>query len=76
VWPRATAAATQRFVQLCDGVICNDVFVPLGNEEFHAVISRVERCRPDAVIMLLVGKMPSSSTERSAQPAWIAAADA
>jgi ABC-type branched-subunit amino acid transport system substrate-binding protein len=37
-------------------VICDDVFVPLGNKEFHAVTSRVERCRPDAVIMLLVGE--------------------
>ena len=56
VWPRGTAAAAHRYAPLCDGQICDEVFVPLGTTAFADVVRRVERQRADAVLMLLVGQ--------------------
>jgi urea transport system substrate-binding protein len=56
VWPRLTARAARAFVPICDGTIVDEIFVPLGAEDFGPVLPRVERCAPDAVLMLLVGE--------------------
>jgi urea transport system substrate-binding protein len=56
IWPRGTAAAARLYAPLCDGRICDEVFVPLGNTAFAEVVRRVERHRADAVLMLLVGQ--------------------
>ena len=56
VWPRGTAAAAHRYAPLCNGQICDEVFVPLGTRAFGEVVRRVERQRADAVLMLLVGQ--------------------
>jgi len=56
VWPRGTAAAAKLYAPLCDGQICDEVFVPLGSTEFAGVVRRLERHRADAVLMLLVGQ--------------------
>ena len=55
VWPHATAAAARRYARACDGVICDETFVPLGCEDWRAAVAAVRRSRADAVIMLLVG---------------------
>ncbi len=56
VWPRGTAAAARLYAPLCDGQICDEVFVPLGTTAFAEVVRRVEQQRADAVLMLLVGQ--------------------
>jgi urea transport system substrate-binding protein len=56
VWPRITTLAARAYAQVCDGTIVDEVFVPLGANDFTGVLQRVERCRPDAVLMLLVGQ--------------------
>jgi ABC-type branched-subunit amino acid transport system substrate-binding protein len=56
VWPRVTAAAARRYAGECGGRICDQVFVPLGSEDFQPVVRRVASARPDAVLMLLVGQ--------------------
>ncbi|HLI39821.1 MAG TPA: substrate-binding domain-containing protein [Streptosporangiaceae bacterium] len=56
VWPRVTAAAARRYAAECGGQICDQVFVPLGSEDFRPVIRRVASVRPHAVLMLLVGQ--------------------
>ena len=56
VWPRGTAAAARSYAPLCDGQICDEVFVPLGTTAFDDVVRRVQRQRADAVLMLLVGQ--------------------
>jgi urea transport system substrate-binding protein len=56
VWPRGTAAAARSYAPLCDGQICDEVFVPLGTTAFDEVVRRVHRQRADAVLMLLVGQ--------------------
>jgi urea transport system substrate-binding protein len=56
VWPRGTAAAARTYAPLCDGEVCDELFVPLGTTAYADVVRRVERQRPDAVLMLLVGQ--------------------
>jgi urea transport system substrate-binding protein len=56
VWPRVTAAEARRYASECGGRICDQVFVPLGSEDFQPVIRRVASARSDAVLMLLVGQ--------------------
>ncbi|MEA2227371.1 MAG: urea transport system substrate-binding protein [Solirubrobacteraceae bacterium] len=56
IWPRGTAAAARRYAPLCDGRICDQVFVPLGSTAFADIARRIERQRADAVLMLLVGQ--------------------
>jgi urea transport system substrate-binding protein len=56
VWPRQTAQAARAYAPACDGVIVDEIFVPLGATEFGPALERVERCRADAVLMLLVGQ--------------------
>jgi urea transport system substrate-binding protein len=56
VWPHGTAAAARLYAPLCDGQICDEVFVPLGHSAFTDVVRRIERNRADAVLMLLVGQ--------------------
>jgi urea transport system substrate-binding protein len=56
VWPRGTAAAAKLYAPLCDGRICDEVFVPLGTTEFSDVVQRVAGRQADAVLMLLVGQ--------------------
>lgn len=56
VWPRTTAKAARAYAALCDGEISDEIFVPLGSSDFRKVLRRVERCRADAVLMLLVGE--------------------
>lgn len=56
IWPRGTARAARAYAEPCDGKICDEIFVPLGTEDFGPVLQRIERCRPDAVLMLLVGE--------------------
>ena len=56
VWPRLTARAAHAYAQACEGRIIDEIFVPLGTKDFGPALQRVERCRPDAVLMLLVGE--------------------
>ncbi|MFD8719882.1 substrate-binding domain-containing protein [Streptomyces sp. NPDC059629] len=55
VWPRVTARAARGYARDCGGRVRDQVFVPLGTEEFGPVLRRIERCEADAVLMLLVG---------------------
>lgn len=54
-WPRLTTRAAHRYAHACGGVIRDEVFVPLGTEDFAGPLRRIERCAADAVLMLLVG---------------------
>lgn len=56
VWPRVTARAARGFARACGARIADTTFVPLGTLDFAGVLRRIERCRADAVLMLLVGQ--------------------
>jgi urea transport system substrate-binding protein len=55
IWPRVTARAARRYARSCRAGVQEEIFVPLGTEDFTCVVRHVERCEADAVLMLLVG---------------------
>jgi urea transport system substrate-binding protein len=56
VWPRSTAEVARRHLRLTGGTVCDEMYVPLGTEDFSRVLHRVEASRCDAVLMLLIGQ--------------------
>jgi len=73
IWPRASARLGPTATWLsCGGVVCDEMYVPLGTEDFEAVLDRVVASRCDGVLMLLIGQSTRwPSTARSAVPGWI-----
>jgi ABC-type branched-subunit amino acid transport system substrate-binding protein len=55
VWPRRTARAAHAYARETGGRICGESYLPLGTDDFAAVLRRVERADADAVLVLLVG---------------------
>jgi urea transport system substrate-binding protein len=56
VWPRASARAARWYAQVTPEVrILDEIFVPLGTEDFGPALQRVERSGAQAVLMFLVG---------------------
>lgn len=56
LWPRSSMAFVHAFVQRLGVEITDEMFVPLGQEDFTDVLQRL-RCSPaQAVLMLLVGQ--------------------
>ncbi|WP_371667459.1 substrate-binding domain-containing protein [Streptomyces sp. NBC_00289] len=56
VWPRHTARAARRYARACGGGrVCGEAYLPLGAEDFHDVLRRIEHADADGVLMLLVG---------------------
>ena len=56
VWPRTSAVAARAYAERLGEEICGESYVRLGAEDFDAVLQRIERARPDGVLMLLVGE--------------------
>jgi urea transport system substrate-binding protein len=56
VWPRASARAARRFARASPDIrILDEVFVPLGTEDFAAAVRRVVMSGAQGVLMFLVG---------------------
>jgi urea transport system substrate-binding protein len=56
VWPRASARAARRFARASPDVrILDEVFVPLGTEDFAPAVRRVAVSGAQGVLMFLVG---------------------
>ena len=56
VWPRASAAAARTYAGRLGARICGESYVRLGSADFGSVLDQIERVRPDAILMLLVGE--------------------
>ncbi|MFF5362465.1 substrate-binding domain-containing protein [Streptomyces scabiei] len=55
VWPRHTARAARRYARDSRGRVCGEAYLPLGTDDFHDVLRRIEHADADAVLILLVG---------------------
>jgi ABC-type branched-subunit amino acid transport system substrate-binding protein len=55
VWPRGSAGAVRRYAHRCGAVIRDEMYVPLGTENFAPALRRIERSRAQGVLMFLVG---------------------
>lgn len=56
LWPRGSMAAVHSFVPRLGVEITDEMFVPLGQEDFTEVLRRLRRSDAQAVLMLLVGQ--------------------
>ncbi|WP_246222459.1 substrate-binding domain-containing protein [Phytoactinopolyspora limicola] len=56
LWPRGSATAVHNFVGDLDLHITEEIFVPLGQNNFSQVIQRLRRSSAQGVLMLLVGQ--------------------
>ncbi len=55
VWPRVSAAAARRYAARSGLSIADEIFVPLGTEDFGPVLRRIEESSAAGVLMFLVG---------------------
>jgi urea transport system substrate-binding protein len=55
IWPRQSAQAARRYLRRIGGTVCDEMYVPLGTDDFSGVLRRVEASGCDAVLMLLIG---------------------
>lgn len=56
LWPRGSAAFVRTYARHLGLEITEEMFVPLGTEDFTDVINRLTRSDAQAVLMLLVGQ--------------------
>jgi urea transport system substrate-binding protein len=55
VWPRQTGAAARNHAQRNGAPLVEEIYVPLGTQDFTAAIRRVEATSATGVLLLLVG---------------------
>ena len=55
VWPRASADAARRFLAQQGAVLCEEIYVRLGTQDFGGPLRRIEESGCEGVLMLLVG---------------------
>jgi ABC-type branched-subunit amino acid transport system substrate-binding protein len=55
VWPRSSARAAHRYLAELGGVVCDEIYVPLGTDDFQEALGRVAASGCEAVLMLLIG---------------------
>lgn len=56
IWPRASHAQASRFIAGLGGAVVDDVYMPLGSENFDSCLDRIARSGADAVLVSLVGQ--------------------
>jgi urea transport system substrate-binding protein len=56
VWPRSSARAAHRYLRELGGEVCDEMYVPLGTQDFGPVLARVAASGCEAVLMLLIGQ--------------------
>jgi ABC-type branched-subunit amino acid transport system substrate-binding protein len=55
IWPRVSARLAHWYTAQCGARIVDELFVPVGIEEFGPALRRVERSRAQGVLMFLLG---------------------
>lgn len=55
VWPRASSRAARRYLRELGGAVCDEMYVPLGTEDFGGPLARVAASGCEAVLILLIG---------------------
>jgi ABC-type branched-subunit amino acid transport system substrate-binding protein len=56
IWPRKSAHAARSYARVLGARICAEDYVPLGTDDFTAILRKIDRCDADAVLVLLVGE--------------------
>lgn len=55
VWPHAAHETAGSLIRSAGGEVVGETFLPVGTEDFTAVLDLIRAARPDAVVMALLG---------------------
>jgi urea transport system substrate-binding protein len=55
IWPKASARAARVYAEQVHAEIRDEIFVPVGTENFDQVLRRIRRTRAEGVLMFLLG---------------------
>lgn len=55
IWPRQTGAAAARHARAMGSPLLDEIYVPLGTDDFSSAIQHIERSGATGVLLLLVG---------------------
>lgn len=56
VWPRVSHALARGYIEETGGRVIDDLYLPLGVNDFAAVLERLARLKVDALLLSLVGQ--------------------
>jgi ABC-type branched-subunit amino acid transport system substrate-binding protein len=56
VWPRVSHRLAQNYVEQSGGRVLDSVYLPIGTQDFSAVLDRLQSLQADAVLVSLVGQ--------------------
>jgi urea transport system substrate-binding protein len=56
VWPRVSHALARTYIKETGGEVADDIYLPLGTENFEPVLARIECLKVDALLLSLAGQ--------------------
>jgi len=55
VWPRVSHRAARRYIAQAGGEVLGVSYIPFGRDDHEPWLAEIRRCRPDAVLVSMVG---------------------
>jgi ABC-type branched-subunit amino acid transport system substrate-binding protein len=56
VWPRVSHRLAHNYVEQSGGIVLDSIYLPMGTQDFSAVLDRMQSLQVDAVLVSLVGQ--------------------
>jgi len=56
VWPRVSHRLAHNYVEQSGGIVLDSMYLPIGTQDFSAVLDRLQSLQADAVLVSLVGQ--------------------
>ena len=56
VWPRVSHRLAHNYVEQSGGMVLDSIYLPIGTQDFSAVLDRLQSLQVDAVLVSLVGQ--------------------
>ena len=56
VWPRVSHRLAHNYVEQSGGMVLDSIYLPIGTQDFSAVLDRLQSLQADAVLVSLVGQ--------------------
>ncbi len=56
VWPRVSHRLAHNYVEQSGGIVLDSIYLPIGTQDFSAVLDRLQSLQVDAVLVSLVGQ--------------------
>jgi len=56
IWPRVSHRLARQYVKDAGGEVVEDLYLPFGVSDFGQVLDRIRACRPDCILLSLIGQ--------------------